>query len=59
MLDITLLQAPNAAVKIFQRCTVFGPDQVPKNNFLNFLLRFLGDLIPVLKVNLEYLKNKN
>jgi hypothetical protein len=27
--------------------------------FFNFFLRFLGVFVPVLKMNLEYLKNKN
>jgi hypothetical protein len=31
------------------------PIQIPKKTFLNSFLRFLGDLVPVIKVNLEYL----
>jgi hypothetical protein len=53
---------------------VFGPVQIPKESFFFiFFLRFLGffvpvpnakrwnisDLVPVLKVNLGYLTNKN
>jgi hypothetical protein len=54
---------------------VFGPVQIPtKKHFLNFFFDVLGglctgtkcakkwyysDLVPVLKVNLEYLTNKN
>jgi hypothetical protein len=30
----------------------------PGNNIFEFFLRFLGDLVPVLKANLEYMKNK-
>jgi hypothetical protein len=45
--------------KFFRSMRYLDRDNYQKEIIFEFFIRFLGDLVPLLKVNHEYLKNKN